>query len=533
MRAWLGLALALVAGGRGAADPLDDLFLRYRADTPGCAVGVARSGQPAILRGYGSADLEHAVPITPDTVFEAGSVSKQFTAAAILLLAADGKLALTDDIRTYLPEMPAYAAPVTVDMLLNHTSGLRDWGEVVGIAGWPRGSRVYSHDEVLMVAARQRSLNYPPGVAWSYTNTGYNLAAIIVQRVSGKTLAQFTAERLFTPLGMTHTGWRDDFRNIVPGRAQAYDRADGRYVLDMPFENVHGNSSLLTTVGDLLIWNQALAWGKLGPVGDRLREPATLKDGRRIDYARGLFIQTYRGVAEIDHSGSTAGYRAWLARYADGLSVAMLCNSGDAEVAVGRRIADLYLTGAQPPPRPAPAPNPPAADAATLARTGVYLEDGPPNLVRLAADAGRLKLQGGPLLEPAAEPGAFRVGANPATGPGEVRFRPDGALQVRAPDGGTRVFLRKDPPGGDLAALAGRYASDEAGAVLIARVSGDRLVLTPADRPSAPVALGAAFRDGFTAPGVVVRILRDKSGKPVGLSYASGRVWDLRFRKIA
>jgi CubicO group peptidase (beta-lactamase class C family) len=273
------LFAALVIAGSARADALDDLFTRYKADTPGCAIGVARAGEPNLLRGYGSADLEQGVPITADTIFEAGSVSKQFTAAAILTLVADRKIALSDDIRKYLPEMPTYSAPITIDMLLSHTSGLRDWGEVEDIAGWPRGSRIYTNDEVLQIAARQKALNYTPGVAYSYTNTGYNLAAIIVQRVSGQSLADFTAERLFKPLGMTHTGWRDDFRRVVTGRAQAYDRIGGSYLLDMPFENVHGNSSLLTTVGDLLIWNQALTDRKLGVVTDHLQQSAVLRNG--------------------------------------------------------------------------------------------------------------------------------------------------------------------------------------------------------------------------------------------------------------
>ena len=189
----------------------------HTAQTPGCAVGVAEKGKPPVLRGYGSADLEHAVPVTPETIFEAGSVSKQFTAAAILLLVEDGKIALSDDIRKYLPEMPAYEKPVTVDMLLSHTSGLRDWGSVMDIAGWPRTSRVYTPVEVLQIATRQKALNYTPGEAYSYTNTGYNLAAWIVLRVSGYSLADFTKLRIFEPLGMTHTSWRDNYRRVVPG----------------------------------------------------------------------------------------------------------------------------------------------------------------------------------------------------------------------------------------------------------------------------------------------------------------------------
>ena len=260
-----GLALATTAQAQQPA-AIDQAFARFKPDDPGCAVGVQQKDQAPVFRGYGSADLEHGVAITPETVFEAGSVSKQFTAAAILLLAADGKLSLGDDIRKHLPEMPDYGRPITVDMLLSHTSGLRDWGEVADLAGWPRTSRVYTTAEVLQIAVRQKSLNYPPGEAYSYTNTGYNLAGVIVQRVSGKSLAQFTHERLFQPLGMTHTGWRDNFRRVVPGRAIAYELGGGgAWLQDMPFENTYGHGALLTTVGDLLIWNRALSEGRLGP----------------------------------------------------------------------------------------------------------------------------------------------------------------------------------------------------------------------------------------------------------------------------
>ena len=522
--------LALAASG-ARADAVDDHVARYRPDTPGCAVGVARPGQPTVLRGYGSADLEHAVPITADTIFEAGSVSKQFTAAAILTLVADGKLALGDDIRKYLPEMPAYAAPITVDMLLNHTSGLRDWGEVEGVAGWPRGSRIYTHDEVLQIAARQKSLNYPPGTAWSYTNTGYNLAAMIVRRVSGQSLADFTAERLFKPLGMTHTGWRDDFRRIVPGRAQAYDKAGGAYVLDMPFENVHGNSSLLTTVGDLLIWNQALTDRKLGVVADQLQQPALLNDGRKTGYARGLFLQSYRGARLVNHTGSTAGYRAWLDRYPDqGLSIAMLCNTGDADGVQPRKIADMYLAAPPKydlPPLPVPGPLPVTPAGELSVRPGIYIADGALSVVRIVADGADLKIQGGAKLWPRGDGG---YNTNTST----IRFRPDGAMERRAADGTVETFRHETPatPKPDeLAQYAGTYVSDEAGATLIASVRAGFLVLSPADRPSEKVVLNGAFKDGFFRTGGLVRFTRDKAGKVTGLKHQGGRVWDLRFRK--
>ena len=530
MRYGIALAGALVLAGTSArADTLDDIFKPFaRADSPGCAVGVARAGQPTVFRGYGSADLEHAVPITPDTVFEAGSVSKQFTAAAILALAADGKLALGDDIRRHLPEMPVYASPITVDMLLSHTSGLRDWGEVAGVAGWPRGSRISTHQEVLQIAARQKGLNYPPGTAYSYTNTGYNLAAIIVQRVSGQSLTDLTRDRFFKPLGMTRTGWRDDFRRIVPGRAQAYSPVAGGWTLDMPFENVFGNSSLLTTVGDLLIWNQALTDGKLGVVGQQLETRAVLKDGSTISYARGLIVSQHRGANEIAHGGVTAGYRAWLARYpSQNVGVALLCNAGNVDSAdTGRRV---MLADLSPPPTVQPvSTSVPPTDLKRM--PGLWVGEGAFSVIRLAAEGGTLRFEGGPQLFRRPD-GEFST----ASGLTTFRLRPDGVLQRHTEDG-VSAFRRETagwtPTPAELAAIAGTYVSDEADATLQVVAKAGMLFIQPADRPSVIEPMRPLFKDGFTRPGGLMRIQRDKAGKVTGFRYQGGRVWDLRFRRV-
>jgi CubicO group peptidase (beta-lactamase class C family) len=247
--------IAAQAPGASIKPEVDRLFARWTTSTPGCAVGADVKGQPVVRAAYGMADLEHDVPIALDTVFEVGSVSKQFTAAAVLLLARDGKLSLDDKVRTYIPEMPGVAADITIRQMLNHTAGLRDWGGLAAIEGWPRTSRVHTHAHVLDFVSRQRMLNFEPGTRWSYSNTGYNLAAILVGRVSGVSFADFTKARIFDPLGMKDTSWRDDHTRIVKRRAIAYDELKGVFSTLMPFENVHGNGGLLTTVGDLLKWN--------------------------------------------------------------------------------------------------------------------------------------------------------------------------------------------------------------------------------------------------------------------------------------
>ena len=367
----LALACALLAG-IAAQSPavseskVDEIFSRWTNDSPGCAVGVAKAGQPVLQKAYGMADLEHDVANKPDTIFEAGSVSKQFTAAAVLLLAADGKLSLDDPARKYIPELPDYGAPLTVRHMLQHTSGLRDWGEVASIAGWPRTSRVHSHAHVLDIVSRQKALNFPSGTQYSYSNTGYNLAAVLVSRVSGKSFAEFSKERVFGPAGMTHTSWRDDYTRLVKGRAVAYSQAQSGWRQNMPFENVHGNGGLLTTVGDLLKWNENFTSPKVGDAAfvKLQQEPGKFNDGKPHTYAMGLMVGSYKGVPEVAHSGSTAGYRAHLTRYpAQQVSVAVLCNAASANATqAAERVADLYLAGsikdepAQPPrQRPAPA----------------------------------------------------------------------------------------------------------------------------------------------------------------------------------
>src|SRR5262245_48528521 len=263
--------LAAVAWGQKLAPPHDavkrvaQVFSRFDSTSaPGCAVGVGLRGDAVLTAAYGMADLEHDVTNRPDSIFEAGSVSKQFTAMAVLLLTQQGKLSLEDPVRKYIPELPEYEAPVTIRHLLNHTSGLRDWGSLEAIAGWPRTTRAYTHDHVLEILSRQKALNYMPGDRYSYTNSGYNLAAILVTRVSGKPFAQFCKVQIFQPLGMTSTQWRDDFRRVVKNRAIAYMQSGSAFRQLMPFEDVHGNGGLLTTVGDLLKWNTNFATAKVG-----------------------------------------------------------------------------------------------------------------------------------------------------------------------------------------------------------------------------------------------------------------------------
>lgn len=352
-RPFLLVICALLATAPASAQPavpasaVGAIFSKWTSSTPGCAVGVAVGGRPVLMQAYGMAELEHNVPNTPDTIFESGSVAKQFTAMAIMLLVADGRLSLDDEVRKHVPELPDYGTPITIRHLLTHTSGLRDWGSIAAIAGAPRTSRAYTHAHVLDIVSRQQALNFPPGTQWSYSNTGFNLAAIIVDRVSGMSFAEFSRRRIFEPLGMTRTSWRDDHQRIVKDRAIAYATAPAGYRIEMPFENVHGNGGLLTTVGDLLKWNENFFKPVVGSAATiaQMTTAGKYSDGRDLEYGLGLYVRPLDGIRNVYHSGSTAGYRAHLNRFPDShTSVAVLCNTSDGEATrSANEVSRLFL----------------------------------------------------------------------------------------------------------------------------------------------------------------------------------------------
>ncbi len=511
-------ATALPAAAQGVGG-LDAVFARYTGEAvPGCAVGVAKDGATIVERAYGMADIEDGTRARPQSIYEAGSVSKQFTAAAIILLARDGKLSLDDDIRKYLPEMPDYGAPVTIRQMIQHTSGLRDWGSISAMEGWPRNSRNANNNDALAIAERQRGLNYAPGSHYSYSNTNFNLAAIIVARVSGKSFAAFTDERIFDPLGMTDTQWRERYRTIVPGRAEAYAREGDNYVIDQPIEDAHGNGGLLTTVKDLLAWNAALDDDRLG-AGFRqaMEQVGILSDGTPIVYASGLRVTKYRGVAEVAHSGATGGYRAWLARYpSQRLSIALLCNAGDANpVGIGHEVAELFLSGLTPKPRFTPSGKLPV---------GLYVSTVTGAPVRITAGPDKSLKADGTVLTP--------VSAGRWTHSGlDFVFSRSGDLVVES-NGEQLGYRRVDPvETADPAPYVGRYCGTDNPFCMIVSRTEQGLAIATSARPSLIARpLTPVFADGFVSvPDVTVRFTRDASGRVQGLTYGDSRAFSVEF----
>ena len=530
-----------------AAMQVDRIFAAWDTNTSaGCAVGVTKGGLTVLERAYGMADLEHAVPNTPATIFEGGSLSKQFTAAAVVLLALDGKLRLEDDVRTYVPELPDYGHTITLHHLMTHTSGLRDWGSVASISGWGREQRSHDHDDVLDILMRQAALNFVPGHEYSYSNSGYNLLAIIVGRVSGMSFADFSRTRIFEPLGLRNTQWRDDYRRLVPGRSSAYQRTSDGWEINRPIENVHGNGGILTTVGDLGIWNQALEDGRLGGPAflEMMHRTGTLNDGSRITYAGGLVLDDFAGVPAITHTGSTAGYRAFTGRYPSAdLSVSMLCNASNVSTGGnGGQVARVFLGELVQDPTPNVAWTASGSASPVESFAGLYADPVTGSTLPFRATSGGLALGGVRLVR---------------TGPSEFA-RPTGDLRYRFESGGTgamaagaetsepmtlhvdswqysdqkyhRVEADWKPDARALGAFVGTYASIDAETTfVVGAVDGElRLWRRPADEwPLSPI-----YLDTFQAGQFTIRFRRDDRGAVEGFSLSLGRVYDMRFERV-
>ncbi|MDF2630883.1 MAG: beta-lactamase family protein [Symbiobacteriaceae bacterium] len=367
---------------------VDALFAEWnRPDSPGAALAIIHEGQIVYQQGYGSANLEYGIPITPATIFHVASLSKQFTAATMALLAREGKLSLDDEIHTHLPELADLGHPITIRHLIHHTSGLRDQWELLTMAGW-RMDDVITHHQIMEIVKRQRELNFPPGTEWLYCNTGYTLMAEIVRRVTGQSLRQFADARIFQPLGMTSTLFFDDHEEIVPNRAYSYrpnQQTTGFRKSVLSYANV-GATSLFTTVGDLAKW---LINFERPVVGDeqlirQLQEPYFLTSGEDSHYAFGMWHKSQNGIPYVGHGGADAGFRTVVLRFPTlRLGVVILANlSTFAPQSIALKVAEVYLGdsvqwGPTPPPPASPAPAEPIAISSDELHTfaGSYYSD--------------------------------------------------------------------------------------------------------------------------------------------------------------
>jgi CubicO group peptidase (beta-lactamase class C family) len=327
---------------------VDGVFARFdNTRSPGCSMGVIQDGEFVFRRGYGMANLELGVPLSSSSVFRIGSTSKQFTAAAIVLLAEEGKISLDDDVRTYLPELTDFGTPVTIRRLVHHTSGYRDYLTLMSLAGL-RDDDYYTDEDLLAMLSRQRELNFAPGDEHLYSNSGYWLLSQVVKRASGKSLREYAAEKIFAPLGMDHTHFHDDHAELVPNRAYGYaPDEDGGYRISMTTLPMIGDGGVFTSVDDLLMWDRNFYDQRIGGQGflEQMHAVGILNDGEELDYAFGLGVGSYRGLRLVSHGGAFVGFRADLIRFPDErFSVICLCNRADSNPSLlARRVADIYL----------------------------------------------------------------------------------------------------------------------------------------------------------------------------------------------
>jgi CubicO group peptidase (beta-lactamase class C family) len=538
-----------------ALKQVDSIFQKWdQPDSPGCALGVYKDGQIAYKRGYGMADLNDDVPITPATVFHVASMSKQFTAAAVVLLAEQGKLALDDDVRKYIPELPDFGQPITIRNLVYHTSGLRDQWNLLELAGWRYSLDLITDDDVMSVMTRQRDLNFKPGDKHVYCNTGYTLMGLIVKRVSGLSLREFTTKNIFGPLGMTHTHFRDDHAEIIKHDALGYEQAgkDKPFRMSLTNFDTVGATSLHTTVEDLQLWDENFYHPRVGGSAfpEQMLERGKLNSGEQLDYAFGLVIGKYKGLRTVDHGGADAGYRSDLTRFPDQhFSAAVLCNSAETNPSgLGRQVADILL--AKDFKAVESTPRKESATSAGLTLTpeqmtaieGLYWNRENDGFERIVLKGGNLEIAfGSDEVHPLKLAGEsrFHIAGVPWGDQLEIHFVAATAEKPRHLEqsfGSAKPDIFEtatayQPSASDLAEYAGAYVSEEIDPVYRIVLEGGKLSL--ARLKHKPEMLDPTVRDVFTVDTGTVRFTRDANQHISGFVLNAGRIQNFRFSKRA
>ncbi|HBR10445.1 TPA: penicillin-binding protein [Candidatus Acetothermia bacterium] len=519
-------------------DKVDRLFAVWdKPDSPGCILGIIERGRMMYNRGYGMADLEHDIPITSKTVFRIASTSKQFTAMCIVLLAEEGRIALDDDIRKYLPEIPQYESSITIRHLLHHTSGIRDYLDLMGLAGM-RENDYYTDDEVLAMLARQKKLNFKPGDQYLYSNAGYFLLSMIVQRAGDKSLRNFAAEKIFQPLGMSSTHFCDDHTMIVKDRAIGYSPVDDSgYRINMTTLDIVGDGGILTTVEDLFLWDQNFYRPKLGKDSiTHLLSPGKLNNGERLDYACGLIIRDYKGLKMVSHGGAFVGFRAEMIRFpAQEFTVICLANVSSINPhQLALQVADLYLAdqiteegGSSAKSEVKELPLSELED-----KVGVYHSPTTDTILELSVREGKLiaEMSGFEFQLVPISATEFRAAETPIN----IEFAQEEEQRVhlliegRKPDilqAVEVVSLSADQS----AAYVGDYYSDELQTTYKIVLENGQLYIKHKNSPPDP--LQPALSDMFRTGGLTLHFSRSKAGKITSFTVSTGRVKNIHFAK--
>ena len=510
---------------------IEKKFERYKPANPGVQFAIVRNGKIIFSKAWGMADLEHNVPLTTGSISEAGSVSKQFTAGAILLLEQQGKLSLDDDVHKYVPELPDYGYTITLRQMIQHKSGLKDWGFIADISGWPRTTRTYSNDDALHIICNQKTLNYKPGAEYLYSNSNYQLLTIIVQRVSGLSLADYTRKYMFEPAGMKHTQWRDNYKRIVPNRAIAYSKSGNIYETEMPNEYVYGNGGLLTTAEDLLIWCDYFMNGKFGTPSllEKQLSTSALNNGVMHRYGSGLFTGKFRGWRYVAHPGETAGYRAYFEGYPElGLSFVWLSNTSE----FGRdafnaavEVADMLVPVKEPQEEVKVLPPFDVSKEKLNSYIGWYRNTKTGGGLKLHMQNEKLHATEGGQLVPVAE-NVFRTKSN-----NKIELSSKGLLTID-PEKDSVYFTKVDAAKLDekkMQEYVGEYYSNEVEVKYHVEVKKGKLFLIL--KPRLEYQLTPTYKDGFDIPDGVVYFERTKN-KIINFKISVERARNVEFRKI-
>lgn len=533
-------AISLVAGDKpgsaavSASDraKIDGVFAQFaKPDSPGCALAVYRDGKIAYEHGYGFANLEHRVPNSPQTVFDIGSTSKQFTAFAILLLQKQGKLAIDDDVRKYIPELPDYGKTITLRHLLTHTSGLRDYTALFDLAGFAEQDLTTDKD-ALDIIMRQKGTNFAPGEEWDYSNSGFFLLSQVVKRVAGESIREFSQKNIFTPLGMTHTQIFDYHGLVIPNRATGYSFNGERkqFIVEMSNFEQAGDGSVQTSVEDMLRWDDNFYTGKVGgkDIVDSMRTPGKLNDGSEHGYGFGLFMAKYRGIPVISHGGAWAGYRAEVMRFPQQhTSIAVLCNQAESRpTRLAHQVADVILADVlerdQTPPEGKTAK---VSSDVLQGRAGIY-RNATGEYRRLDFKDGKLllALAGGLELVPESDNSFNFAGHN------NILFSPDGSMKLTFEAIGKPVEysrVKVEQPG-DLSRFVGDYYSPELDTTWTVALANGQLTVGNKRGLTPPEPLLPVSQDTFITDSISMRFVSDPA-QPMKAIVSADRIRNLQF----
>ena len=543
---WIFLLIAFLVSFVSAdekTDKVDKLFSKWDSTvSPGAALAIIKDGKIIYERGYGMANLEHNIPISPTSVFRIGSTSKQFTALCIAILALQGKISLDDDIRKYIKELPKYQKPITIRHLVHHTSGIRDYLTLTDIAALPN-DHFYTPEDSVELLSRQKGLNFLPGEEHLYSNSGYFLLGVIVERASGKSLNDFAQTHIFKPLGMKNTHFHDDHTVVVKNRADGYSPTKKGFRIDMTTLDHVGDGGVFTTVEDLFLWDQAFYSYKLGKeLMELIQTPGMLNNGEKLEYAFGLGIDEYKGLKRVSHGGGFVGFRAQMARFPEQkFTVICLANLGTINPSrLCLQVADIYLADKL---KKAPEEKE-KVKAVTLSKqeledkTGNYQDERTGTWTIISMKEGELVMEAWGrkyVLTPVSK---TRFQAQDAPFDNSIDFFPDEKGRIRKAlltiEGGEEINLVKARTlspltPSQLKEYAGEYYNDELPVTYKLAVEKGSLFFKHKNAPKG--ALKAMDHDKFTMRWFNIEFVRDKRKRIKRFVLGAGRAANIEFVK--